>query len=237
LDQALSGAEALFWLTPPITRPDFRDWVGQTAQRAAQAAARHGIKRVVVLSSIGAQHRHKNGPVGLLYDVEQAFFAAVPDVTVLRAGFFMENLFMNLSTIAQAGAIFGAFPADLKFPMVATADIAHSAAQVLRDRTWTGHRFLGVHGPEDLSQNEAAAILAQALGREVKYVQVTIEQARDGMVAAGLPDFVVSLYSEMNEGTNQGLMNSAEPRSEATTTKTSLTHFAQTALQPALQSS
>src|SRR5258708_2352181 len=152
---------------------DFREWAKQIAQAAAGAVKSNGVKRVVVLSSIGAQHGPGSGPIGALLDVENLFKDAAPDVTILRAGFFMENFLNYVPTIASTGQIFAPLPAEVKVPMVATRDIGKKAADILLDTGWSGFRIVGVHGPEDLDQIQAAQIVGEGIGRPVQYVEVT----------------------------------------------------------------
>ncbi|MDC0713291.1 NmrA family NAD(P)-binding protein [Stigmatella sp. ncwal1] len=232
LERALAGAEALFWLTPPAARPDYHAWAVQAARAAAQSVKAHGVGRVVVLSSVGAQSGPGTGPVGVMKEVEAAFLAVSPNVTVMRPGFFMENLLRNLDTIAKAGAIFQPFPAAKRVPMVASEDIAAKAAEVFLDAAWKGHRYLGVHGPQDLSHLEVAEILSRELGQPVRYTEVTLEQARQGMLGAGMPGFLADLLLEMYQAIPEGRMDAAEPRTAETTTPTTLAHFAQEVLRP-----
>lgn len=235
LARAFAGADAVFWLTPPAFRPDFREWTRATARAGADAVKAQGVKRVVVLSSLGAQTGPGSGPVGVMLDIEETFKAAAPDVTVLRPGYFMENILHSVATIAQAGSIFLPIPADKKFPMVATADIAAKGAEVLLDSKWKGHRIVGVHGPADLTYREVASVLTEALGKPVSYVEVSVDQARQGMVGAGMPDFVADMYAEMYGAIIAGRMDAAEPRSAETTTPTALLTFARETLRPAVE--
>ncbi len=234
LDRALEGADALFWLTPPQMRPDFHDWAVATARTAAAAAKKNRVGRAVVVSSMGAQTGRGTGPVGALLEVEEAFRAAVPATVTLRPGSFMENILQSLPTIARDGAIYSPLPADGRWPWVATRDIALVAAEELRRPAAVGHRIRGVHGPADISSAEAAATLSTVLGRPVKYVQVTVAQARDGMVAAGLPPFAADTYAEMYQAVLDGRMNPSEARTAETTTPTSFAEFARTVVAPAL---
>lgn len=234
LDQALEGAEALFWLSPPAFRPNFKEWSRANAERAAQAAARHGVERVAVLSSVGAQNGPGSGPISMLLEVERAFISAKLDVGVLRPGFFMENFFGNLATIASDGVFYGAIPADAPVPMVATRDIGVAAADLLTDHDWGGVVYRGVHGPEDLTNAQVAEILAGVFERPVRYVQAPVPQLVAGMKQAGLPDLVAELYGEMYAGMLAGRVINAEPRDEVTTTPTTLAAFAREVLRPAL---
>ncbi len=124
LDSAFHGARSLFWLTPPASRPDYYDWSLGAASAAAHSARKHGVKTVVLLSSVGAHTGHGTGPVGVLLSIENEFQRHLPNVASLRAAFFMENMQRDLHAIA-AGTIYSPLPADRPFPMVATKDIAH----------------------------------------------------------------------------------------------------------------
>jgi uncharacterized protein YbjT (DUF2867 family) len=235
LDHALKGADALFWLTPfAYDQPDYIKWARRTGQTAASAVKRHGVKRIVLISSVGAQHGSGVGPIACLPAIETSFKEAAPDVTSLRAGSFMENFLNNVGMIAGTGTIFGPHLAGQKLPMVATRDIGEKVVEVLRDARWKGFRIVGVHGPEDLDQSRAAQIISEGIGRPVKYVEVTVDQAKKGMLAAGLPGFMVELLGEMYTGFREGRMDRAEPRSSETTTKTSLLEFSRQVLKPAV---
>ncbi|WP_223633486.1 NmrA family NAD(P)-binding protein [Corallococcus sp. EGB] len=235
LDAALAGAEALFWLSPPAIRPDFNAWATANGQRAAQAVKAHGVKRVVLISSVGAQNGPGTGPVSVMKPLEEAFQAAAPNVVSLRAGFFMENLLRDVDSLVKAGAIFSVSPETKPLPMVATADIAAKAAEYLLDTSWTGHRCVGVHGPKDLTYPEVASILTEVLGQPVKYVRVGLEDLRKGMTGAGMPAFAVDNFVEMYGALLDGRMDPAEPRSKETTTPTTLAQFASTVLKPLVE--
>src|SRR5882757_6452658 len=64
LAEALEGAEALFWLTPPPARPDYHDWAVRCARQAATAAKKASVCRAVVISSMGAHTGPGTGAVG-----------------------------------------------------------------------------------------------------------------------------------------------------------------------------
>jgi uncharacterized protein YbjT (DUF2867 family) len=234
LDEAFAGADAVFWLTPPAMRPDYIEWSEATGRKAAAAARRHGVARAVVLSSIGAQVGHGTGPVSPLLAIEQAFAAAVPSSLALRPSSFMENVLRSLGSLASEGVIYSPLPSDLPLPHVATRDIAAVAAQELLDTSWKGQRIRGVHGPVDLSQDQIAETLTRILGRQVKYVQISVDQARQGMLAAGFPGFAADLFCEMYQGFLDGRVAAAEPRTAETTTPTTFEQFAREVVAPAV---
>jgi uncharacterized protein YbjT (DUF2867 family) len=234
LDEAFAGADAVFWLNPPAIRPDLVEWSEATGRKAAAVAKRHGVARAVVLSSVGAQAGHGTGPVSPLLAIEKAFEAAVPNTVALRPGFFMENVLRSLGTLASEGTIYAPVPGNVPVPQVATTDIGAAAAQELLDGKWTGHRVRGLHGPVDVSQDQAAAILSKVLGRPVKYVQITVDQARQAMLGMGFPEFGANLFVEMYQAILSGRMVPAEPRTAETTTPTTFEQFAREVVVPAV---
>ena len=234
LAEALEGAEALFWLTPPPARPDYYAWATKCAKQAAMAAKKAGASRAVVVSSMGAHTGPGTGAVGPAREMENDFEASLPAVVSLRPGIFMENFLLSAGMIAQAGQIFVPIQPGKKWPLVATADIAAKAACWLFDRGWTGHYRVGVHGPQDLSTGEAAAIISSAVGKPVQCIDATLEQARGALTGMGMPGFVVDLIIEQYVAFRDGRLDPAEPRTPDTTTPTTLAEFARTTLVPAI---
>jgi len=234
LAEALEGAEALFWLTPPPARPDYYAWATKCAKQAATTAKKAGVRRAVVLSSMGAHTGPGTGAVGPAREMENDFEAELPAVVSLRPGIFMENFLLSAGMIAKAGQIFVPIQPGKKWPLVATADIAAKAACWLLDRSWTGHYRVGVHGPQDLSTDEAAAIISSAVGKPVQCINATLDQARGALTGMGMPGFVVDLIIEQYVAFRDGRLEPAEPRTPDTTTPTTLAEFARTTLVPAI---
>jgi len=235
LTAALEGADALFFLIPPNMRTGaWRAWQRQIAENAAEAVQRTGVERVVVLSSIGAQ-RDDMGPISGLGDGEEILAEVVPNLVRLRAGYFMENFLQFAGSIAQEGTIYHAFPPEKAMPTVATVDIGNVAAELLMDDSWSGDLVRGVHGPSDLSHGEAAGIIGEALGEGIQYVQVPVEAVQDQMREMGLSEDVVANYGEMITGLTNMPHDDIEPRTEATTTPTTLHDFTQRAIALAVK--
>ncbi len=236
LDRALNDADALYWANPATLRPDYDDWSAQTAQTAAEA-----VKRVVVISSWGAQHGPGAGPVGVLLAIETAFKAAAPEVTILRSALFMEDfvsvptVWNQIGMIATKGMIFGPFHPAKKIPMVATRDVGAKAVEVLLDTRWSGFRVIGVHGPEDLDLSSAARSMSEGIERPVKYVQVPLDQVKQSMLEAGMPGSFVEYIMDMYAEQTAGRADPAEPRSAETTTPTSLFTFSREVIKPAVE--
>lgn len=237
---AFAGAEAVFLLAPPKADvADMRAYQNQIGDNFAAAVRANKIKRVVFLSSFGAQHKTGTGPIAGLHDIEQKLNAAVKEVggsiTHLRPGSFMENWFMNVGSIKDQGAVYAPMKGDEKMPMIATADIAFVAADVLADTKWTGTNVRELLGPRDYTYAEGVKIIGDALGKPVKFVQVAPEQALQAMKSMGLSANVASTYVEMYDGVQKGLVRPLESRNARNTTPTKLEDFARTQLAPAIK--
>ncbi|MES3032443.1 MAG: NmrA family NAD(P)-binding protein [Gemmatimonadota bacterium] len=239
VDRALAGADAAFFLIPPPAPsvPHWRQWQEATGRTLAAAAAKAHVPRVVFLSSIAAQHDDV-GAISGLGAVERILDAALPNVVSLRAGYFMENYFGSLPTIAVPGAVFGVFDGTSKMQIVATSDIGDIAARWLVDDSWTGHHKVGAHGPEPLTQDEVVAILSEVLERPVGYVRIPPPSLRDALLQAGLPPLFAEGYEEMMGGLAPHLASGdylAEPHNANPSGGVSFRTFAQQALRPAFE--
>jgi len=235
LDQAFAGNEAALWLPPLVyDQPHFLDWARSTGRLAAATAARHHIERVVLISSVGAQHQSGTGPIACMPAIEQAFAAAVPQFVSLRCGHFMENFLPHLPSMLRQGAIYTPHPTNLPMPLVASRDIAQAAARFLQSTGRLGKVVTGVHGPADISHHDAAQIIGAGLGREIRHVEVPVAAAEQAMSTAGMPPHVAALVAELYQGVRDGLVVRAEPRSPETTTETTLAAFTRDVLVPAV---
>lgn len=186
LTEAFRGATAVFVLLPPVfdPAPDFdetRRHVGALAE--ALSVARPG--RVVALSTIGAQADEPNllSQLGLMEDMLGGL--GLP-VTFLRAAWFIENLVWDVAPARETGLLASCLqPLDRPVAMVATADVAEAAAELLQEN-WAGRRIVDLEGPRRLAPADLADALASALGRPVHAEVVPRERwearfRRDGM--------------------------------------------------------
>ena len=199
LGKAVEGADALFWLSPPF--PTSHDPLADTrhiADEAATVIRKHPDLRVVQLSSVGANRPDGTGPIVGVHDTEERFRAVGKNITSLRANYFMENVLNSLPTIARDGALYTTAPGSASVPMVATQDIAEAAADVLLAPR-NGHHIVDIVGPEEVSLDRAAEIVAATIGKSVRAVTVPGEALKQGMVHGGLSLEMAELLVEMEE--------------------------------------
>jgi uncharacterized protein YbjT (DUF2867 family) len=95
LTAAFRGADAVYALVPPLlTAPDILAHYDKVNGAIASALSESGVKRVIYLSSIGADQPSGTGPVVGLHRGEEKL-KALPglDLLLLRPGYFYENHF------------------------------------------------------------------------------------------------------------------------------------------------
>lgn len=123
-------------------------------------------------------------------ELEQALDAAGIEWTLLQPGEFMSNtLRWWAQTIKNEGVIREPF-ADRLSSLVHERDIAAVAATVLVEG---GHHreTLPLTGPEAITLKEKVAILAAAIGRDVRFVELTVDEARAKWLADGMGEETV----------------------------------------------
>ena len=181
LDAAVKGCDAVFLLSGGL--PD------QTAAelRAVEAARRAGVKRIVKLSVMGAEGEDYSF-AKIHRPVERAIESSGVAWTHLRPNGFMQNFVTyDGETIRSQGAIYHA-AGDAKISHVDVRDIAAVAVAALtaKGREHEGKAYT-LSGPEGLSFAQVAEKLSAATGREIRYVDLSESDYRQGLIGAGIP--------------------------------------------------
>jgi uncharacterized protein YbjT (DUF2867 family) len=234
----LTGAKGAYLLIPPqIHAEDFIAATDAISTSIADAVRDSGVAHVVVLSSIGAQHAERTGPIVTLHRLEEKL-KQVPQLSALflRPAYFMENFMMMIPLVLAMGFFAGGIRGDLKMPMIATRDIGDYAADRLAALDFTGFSTLEMLGQREVSHDEAASAIGAAIGKpKLSYQKFPAFLVEQGLKQLGIPKKTASLMTEMHEAGNDGLLIPQEPRSEQNTTPTSIEAFAQEEFAPAYQ--
>src|SRR6185437_7923973 len=170
VDKAFSGADAVFWLTPPDPRAPSVEaaFVGFT-RPAAEVFSKHGVGRVVAVSALGrgTPWVSRAGYVTGSLAMDDLIASTGVAYRALTNPSFMDNTIRQVPSITNQGMFFSPIAGDRKLPTVATRDIAAAAARLLLDPSWSGVGEVPSLGPEDLSFNDMAQIMSEVLGKEV----------------------------------------------------------------------
>ena len=221
---ALTGADAAFLMIPPLHgADDLRAWQNKIGKIQVEALVRAGVRRVVHLSSVGAQYPNGTGPIAGLYDQEQRLNKLEGvQVVHLRPTFFLENLHNTTHQLAD-GFLGGQLEPEVKLPMIATADIADVAVAELQSE-FSGIRIRELLGADAYSMRDVAAAVGRALGREIGVVHFAPEDARKALPTMGISPSVTEALIEMFGALNAGRIEMG-PRTAENTTPTRLQDF------------
>ena len=177
IERALSGA----WGAFAVQNTWEAGVQGEEEQgiRFAEAARRSGVKHFVYSSVQSADRRtgipHFDNKARVEEKVRSLGF---PSHAILRPVFFMENLTSPwfLPGI-QDGALAVGIRPDTRLQMVAVQDIGKYGAWAFERHAELNGRGIDIAGDE-MTMPEAAQVLSRVMGREVRFVQVPIEDVR-----------------------------------------------------------
>ena len=169
------------------------------ALRRALATARPG--KVVCISTIGAQAKRENLLTQLTIMEESLGDLPMP-ITFLRPAWFMENCTWDVAP-ARDTRVISSFlqPLEKPVPMVATADVARVAAELLQE-TWTGRRIIELDGPTRVTPNQIAATFAEIFSHPVQAEAVPRQTWEELFKSQGMkhPEPRIQMLDGFNQG-------------------------------------
>ncbi|MGV8830496.1 MAG: NAD(P)H-binding protein [Devosia sp.] len=160
-------------------------------QTAAIAAAKTaGAKHIVYTSAPAARPNLDAGLGPEHFWTEVAIAQSGLGFTILRDHMYAENNLMDGAHVIASGQLFGLI-GDRGTAYVARADAARTAAGALLSAD--GQSIEDVTGPAAVTNVERAALYAELSGKPVVSIALTPADLKAGMLAAGLPEGVVSM--------------------------------------------
>jgi uncharacterized protein YbjT (DUF2867 family) len=166
------------------------------------AARKAGVRHVVKLSGIIPEPGSAFRFARMHAEIERRLEESGMAFTHLRAGEFMPVYFRQVPTIVAKNALFLPME-DAKIASIDIGDIADVAAAALTNAGHEG-KIYPLTGPEALTMAEVAAVLSAATGRQIRYVNVSPEDARKSQLATGMPpynaDALAELFAERRKG-------------------------------------
>jgi uncharacterized protein YbjT (DUF2867 family) len=202
----VKGADGFFTLIPPhYATGDIYGSQRRSADALAAAVEKGRVPLVVLLSSVGADRADKNGPIKGLYYAESKLRETGTKVVALRSGSFQENTAGAVAAAKQAGIYPNFLPsADIQAPQVATRDVGHAAAQLLRSPP-ARSEVVDLVGPA-YSSRQLAEKIGKLLGKTLNIVDIPPAGHVAALEQAGVPRDVAEAFAEMYAGFNAGLL-------------------------------
>ena len=202
LKRAFEGVEAAFLASA------FSPRMAELHLKCVMAAKAAGVSRIVQLSGVGAdKHVCCARALRWLGQTEKATQESNICVTHLRPTFFMQNLFRFASSIAEQGVIAGPFRSS-KWTFVDARDVGCVAARAMLDSTHAGKAYT-VTGSECLTYQEVAEKLTKVLGKPIRYTDITANEARGRLQAAGASPVMIEATLELWDACASKLINVA----------------------------
>jgi uncharacterized protein YbjT (DUF2867 family) len=212
LASAFEGVTAAFVLNPPAYQdPDLIARAGELASAIRTAAREAGLRRLVVLSSIGAHIATGTGNVATNRIFEEELADAAPSVVFIRPAYFMQNWAWVAEAASNAG-ILPSFlaPADRAIPMVSTADVGQAVADELRGNS-PGRSDVEIEGPAAVSPDDVVSAFSRALGRSVAAVVVPESDWRAQLAASQFSPRTIEAWVELFRAFNSGWIRFQRP--------------------------
>ena len=171
---ALEGVGAAYVVySPDLAVPAAPDAITAFTELAREK----GVRRLVLLSGRGEEEAQR---------CERIVQDSALEWTVVRASWFAQNFDEGAFTeMVLAGEV--ALPADeVREPFIDIDDIAEIAARALSEDGHHGEVY-EVTGPRLMTFAEAVGEIAEAAGRDVRYVTIPNDAFQAGLAEAGVP--------------------------------------------------
>lgn len=201
---AFQDGSTLFAITPETGHE--RNVLGETSdilENYRKALANSPIKKVVGLSSIGAQYESGTGNLVMSYLLEHAFTAMPVKQIFVRPAYYFSNWMMYMETVRETGVLPTFFPVDLSIPMVAPEEVAEFVANVIHKEDEDG-KIYELTGPAAYSSNDVAKAFAETLGKEVKAVQIPRAEWENTLHGIGFTPDAIRNFVEMTQAVISG---------------------------------
>jgi len=208
---ALKGVDKLFLLTP------FQSNMVDLTSNLVSEAKKAEVKYIAKQSVMGADAEPGITPGRLHRQAEKIIEESGIPFTFLRPNFFMQNFVNYYSNLIRSQGAFYIPAGDAKVSFVDVRDIAAVAVKSLINDNQQKGRAYNITGGEALSYGQAAEILSKAVGKKINYVNVTDQDARNGMKDMSMDEWTIKSMIELFEITRAGYVSEISPIVEQVT--------------------
>jgi uncharacterized protein YbjT (DUF2867 family) len=194
LRAALNGVEKVFLVGPPTAQ------LVALERSAIDTIRKSEVQQVVKLSAMGGRAAIFPGQHA---ESEEYIRSSGVTYTFLRPNGFMQNILLySGDSIRTQNAFYGS-EGDGRVSQIDIRDIAAVAVKTL---TEGGHetKTYTLTGPAALSNSEVAKILSEALGREIRFVNMEPAQLKAALLAAGVGEWSVDALLDLQRLYREG---------------------------------
>src|SRR5215212_10959049 len=194
---ALEGVSTVFLLTP--IHPD---QVTQASNVIKAAKESGNDPHIVRLSVHQASHEAPSRNSRQHAEIEDELISSGLPYTLLRPQSFMQNTLMAARTVTSEGRIYQPFK-DGRLGIIDAREIGEVAAKALTEERHEGEVYT-LTGPVAISFYDVAEVLSEVLSKEVSYINVPLEKAKEAMLNMGLSQWRADVLIEYAKAHSQG---------------------------------
>lgn len=177
VDAAMAGVSAVVLVSPAVPAQELN-----VVASAAGAGVAHIVK-ATSKASVDSPIARRRGQA----EIEAGLAASGIPHTLLRSNAYMQNVLGSAPAIAATSS-FGSAAGNGRVGLVDARDVAAVAAHIAALPAGHAGKTYWLTGPELLSNYDLAAVLSNLLGRTITYRELTLEENKEAMVLAGVPE-------------------------------------------------
>ena len=198
LVNTFKGVNALYIVTPTVQNR------AELAMVTAEAAKEAGVRAIAVVSVnvadqadtiIGGQFNEIEGRISKL---------GVP-YTFVRLPYFVENMWGFKDSIIGQSSMYSPIDPTKPFTIIVAEDAGKVSAAILVDPTKHANKTYEIASGRQ-TYEKVAEIFSNVLGKEVKYIRISYDEAKQAFLGKGAPDWQVNAALEIMK-----LMDSGSP--------------------------
>lgn len=199
LIDAFRDGETIFVLTPE--NGEIENILGDTEtvlENYQQAISLSSIKKLVGLSSMGAEHAAGTGNLLMSYMLEHAFVDLDIEKTFIRPAYYFSNWLPYLETVKNTSVLPTFYPEDLKIPMISPLDVARFLADTIAGKMESG-KIYELLGPDIYSSSDVSKAFSDALNMSVKAKQIPRNEWEQSLQKLGFSGDGIKNFIEMTD--------------------------------------
>ena len=193
IDEAMSGVTAIVLVSPAVPAQELN-----VISSAARAGVDHIVKATSKASTDSLIARRRGQA-----EIEAGLAASGLPHTLLRSNAYMQNTLMLAPAIAKTSS-FGSSAGKGLVGMVDSRDVGAVAAEIAASPAPHVGKTYWLSGPELISNYDVAEVLSKLLGRTITYRELSLDENKNAMVSAGVPEAIAEQNAQAFSLTAEG---------------------------------
>lgn len=190
-ENLFKGGEQLFLLVPVVKN------MMEITSNIVKVAKRQGVNYIVNQSLMGPNINSESVVAGLHHGAEKTILESSVPFTILRPNYFMQNFIVFFGPTIKSQGSFYISADDGRVSFVDARDMARVAVELLlSSRSQHLDKIYNITGPQSLSYTQAAEILSEQIGKKISYINITEDEARQGLEDTGISEQLIPLFLE-----------------------------------------